>query len=222
MVLSPALKGRLRIWARPLTSLWWQWPFNKSSNGKSQTSWQSGWAHICLLSWAGLFLKPTDREASVFPQRAVSDLCTGGGGGKFPWYDWLLWCWCEGLKNPWWQSGRRRLHRLDTGSDWQCPADAAALPPTTPYYYSTTITSSPHALSKTPHCNFYSPSHHSAPHHHTVEVVFSPKHHAGNAPEITALHQTHKYTKHRTSSEISILQQQKHLILSKLTTVYEH
>ena len=101
------------------------------------------------------------------------------GGGKFPRYDWLLWC--EGLKNPWWQSGRRRLHRLDTGSDWQCPADAAALPPTTPYYYSTTTTS------LTTQCNFYSPPHHSAPHHHTVEVVCSPKHHAGNAPEITAL-----------------------------------
>ena len=94
--------------------------------------------------------------------------------------------------------------------------------PTTPYYYSTTTTSTPNALSLTPQCNFYSPPHHGAPHHHTVEVVCSPKHHAGNAPEITALHQTHNYTKHETSSEINIMHRKKHHLLPKLTTAYEH
>ena len=146
------------------------------------------------------------------------------GGGHVPliWLATLVLVW--GVKKPLvavWQT------KASPSRHWQRLAMPRWCSCTSPYYpllllHSTTTTSSPHALSKTPHCNFYSPSHHSAPHHHTVEVVFSPKHHAGNAPEITALHQTHKYTKHRTSSEISILQQQKHLILSKLTTVYEH
>ena len=134
MDLSPALKGRLRIWARPLTSLWWQWPFNKSSNGRSQTSWQSGWAHICLLSWAGLFLKPTDREASVFPQRAVSDLCTGGGGGgggQVPliWLATLVLVW--GVKKPLvavWQT------KASPSRHWQRLAMPRWCSCTSPYY----------------------------------------------------------------------------------------